>query len=105
LHDCAQESSDGWNNAGIGHAANCELNYTPQRNDGSVDISKALEVNTEFDFSRQLWSFLVRKGAIPECLHSSMPAHKLRLGRCQRRFPARTLQGDVGAPLLLRHGI
>jgi malate dehydrogenase (quinone) len=66
LHDCAQESSDGWNNAGTGHAANCELNYTPQRNDGSVDISRALEVNTEFDLSRQLWSFLVNKDAIPD---------------------------------------
>ena len=66
LHDCAQESSDGWNNAGTGHAANCELNYTPQRNDGSVDISRALEVNTEFDLSRQFWSFLVNKGAIPD---------------------------------------
>jgi malate dehydrogenase (quinone) len=64
LEDCAQESSEGWNNAGTGHAANCELNYTPQRSDGSVDISKALEVNTEFDLSRQLWSFLVKKGAI-----------------------------------------
>jgi malate dehydrogenase (quinone) len=66
LDDCAQESSEGWNNAGTGHAANCELNYTPQRKDGSVDISKALEVNTEFDLSRQLWAFLVKKGAIPD---------------------------------------
>ncbi len=66
LHDCAQESSEGWNNAGTGHAANCELNYTPQRPDGSVDIAKALEVNTEFDISRQLWAHLVRKGAIPD---------------------------------------
>ena len=66
LHDCALESSEGWNNAGTGHAANCELNYTPERKDGSVDISKALEVNTEFDLSRQLWSFLVSKGAIPD---------------------------------------
>jgi malate dehydrogenase (quinone) len=66
LHDCAQESSNGWNNAGTGHAGYCELYYTPQRNDGSVDISKALEVNSEFDLSRQLWSFLVRKGAIPD---------------------------------------
>lgn len=63
LHDCGQESSQAWNNAGTGHAANCELNYTPQRADGSVDISKALEVNTEFDLSRQLWSHLVAKGA------------------------------------------
>ena len=66
LQDCAQESSEAWNNAGTGHAANCELNYTPQLSDGSVDISKALEVNTEFDVSRQLWSHLVDKGAIPD---------------------------------------
>jgi malate dehydrogenase (quinone) len=66
LHDCAQESSNGWNNAGTGHAGNCELYYTPQRDDGSVDISKALEVNTQFDLSRQLWSFLVDKGAISD---------------------------------------
>ncbi|WP_029003282.1 malate dehydrogenase (quinone) [Azorhizobium doebereinerae] len=66
LGDCAQESSGSWNNAGTGHAANCELNYTPQRPDGSIDISEALKVNTEFDLSRQLWSYLVRKGAIPD---------------------------------------
>lgn len=66
LNDCGQESSQAWNNAGTGHAANCELNYTPQRADGSVDISKALDVNTEFDISRQLWSYLVKKGAIPD---------------------------------------
>ncbi|TNB48096.1 malate dehydrogenase (quinone) [Martelella lutilitoris] len=66
LNDCAQESSNSWNNAGTGHAANCEMNYTPQRSDGSVDISEALEVNTEFDVSRQLWSYLTRKGAIKE---------------------------------------
>src|ERR1700734_540593 len=60
----AQESSNAWNNAGTGHAALCELNYTPQKDDGSIDISKALQVNTEFDLSRQLWSYLVNKGAI-----------------------------------------
>jgi malate dehydrogenase (quinone) len=65
LEDCALESSESWNNAGTGHAANCELNYTPQLADGSVDISKALAVNTEFDLSRQLWAYLVSKGALP----------------------------------------
>jgi malate dehydrogenase (quinone) len=64
LEDCGLESSDSWNNAGTGHAANCELNYTPQRSDGSIDISQALKVNTEFDISRQLWAYLVSKGAI-----------------------------------------
>jgi malate dehydrogenase (quinone) len=66
LRDCGQESSQAWNNAGTGHAANCELNYTPQCQDGTVNISKALDVNTEFDISRQLWAHLVRKGSIPD---------------------------------------
>ena len=107
LDDCAQESSQAWNNAGTGHAANCELNYTPQRPDGSVDISRALEVNTEFDLSRQLWSYLVQKGAIARsaCIHPPVPAHELRLGRGECCLPAEALQGDVGASLLPWHGI
>jgi malate dehydrogenase (quinone) len=66
LEGCGLESSDSWNNAGTGHAANCELNYTPQRADGGVDISEALKVNTEFDLSRQLWAYLVSKEVIPD---------------------------------------
>ena len=62
----ALESSDSWNNAGTGHAANCELNYTPLESDGTVNISKALEVNVEFDLSRQFWSYLIKKGAIKD---------------------------------------
>lgn len=61
----AMESSNAWNNAGTGHAALCELNYTPEREDGSIDISKALDVNTEFDDSRQFWAHLVKKGILP----------------------------------------
>src|ERR1700677_2685691 len=66
LESEAQESSNAWNNAGTGHAALCELNYTPQNSDGRIDISKALQVNTEFDLSRQLWAYLVTKGAIKD---------------------------------------
>src|SRR5947209_18136028 len=75
LAGAAEESSDAWNNAGTGHAALCELNYTPQCSDGSVDISKALEVNVEFDLSRQLWSHLVKTGAIrtPESFIHPVP--------------------------------
>src|SRR5215470_17877795 len=62
LEGAALESSDAWNNAGTGHAALCELNYTPQRRDGSIDISRALEINTAFDLSRQFWASLVRAG-------------------------------------------
>ena len=66
LESAAQDSSNAWNNAGTGHAGLCELNYTPQKSDGSIDISKALEVNTEFDLSRQLWAYLVKAGAIKD---------------------------------------
>ena len=66
LEGPGRESSEAWNNAGTGHAANCEMNYTPERADGSIDISKALQVNVEFDLSRQFWSYLVTKGAIPD---------------------------------------
>ena len=66
LEQPAQESSNAWNNAGTGHAAMCELNYTPEKSDGSIEISKALEVNTQFDLSRQFWSFLVKKGIIKD---------------------------------------
>jgi malate dehydrogenase (quinone) len=66
LESAAQESSNAWNNAGTGHAALCELNYTPQRSDGSIDISKALDVNGEFDLSRQFWAYLVKRGAIKD---------------------------------------
>lgn len=62
----ALESSNAWNNAGTGHAALCELNYTPEELDGSIDISKALEVNTAFDLSRQYWAYLVKKGFIDD---------------------------------------
>lgn len=64
LHQGGLESSDSWNNAGTGHAANCEMNYTPERADGTIDIHEALEVNTEFDISRQFWSYLVKQGKI-----------------------------------------
>ncbi len=66
LENAAEESSNAWNNAGTGHAALCELNYTPERSDGTIDISKALGVNGEFDLSRQFWSYLVKNGAIQD---------------------------------------
>jgi malate dehydrogenase (quinone) len=66
LQDSGLESSEAWNNAGTGHAANCEMNYTPERPDGSVDISTALQVNVEFDLSRQFWTYLVEKGSITD---------------------------------------
>ncbi|MFM9877894.1 MAG: malate dehydrogenase (quinone) [Rhodoglobus sp.] len=66
LSDVALESSNPWNNAGTGHSALCELNYTPERADGSVDIAGAVKVNEQFQVSRQFWSHLVGAGQLPQ---------------------------------------
>jgi malate dehydrogenase (quinone) len=60
----ARESSNAWNNAGTGHAALCELNYTPQAKDGSVNVSKALVINEAFEVSKQFWAHLIESGVI-----------------------------------------
>lgn len=60
------ESSHGQNNAGTGHAALCELNYTVEQEDGSVDIEKAKEINEQFEISMQFWSYLVRNKHIDD---------------------------------------
>ncbi|MDX1889256.1 malate dehydrogenase (quinone) [Mycolicibacterium sp. 050158] len=66
LDGAAAESSDPWNNAGTGHSALCELNYTPQRSDGTVDIAKAVTVNEQFQVSRQFWAHAVENGVLPD---------------------------------------
>jgi malate dehydrogenase (quinone) len=66
LGDVARESSNPWNNAGTGHAALCELNYTPERPDGTIDITSAVKVNEQFQVSRQFWSYLVGAGVLPD---------------------------------------
>ena len=66
LGDLALESSNPWNNAGTGHSALCELNYTPERADGTIDIASAVKVNEQFQVSRQFWSYLVGSGALPD---------------------------------------
>ncbi|WP_153125048.1 malate:quinone oxidoreductase [Peribacillus tepidiphilus] len=64
LENEGEESSNEWNNAGTGHAALCELNYTSEKSDGSIDISKAIKVNEQFQLSRQFWSYLVKSNLI-----------------------------------------
>jgi malate dehydrogenase (quinone) len=64
LDAAAQESSDAWNNAGTGHSAFCELNYTPEKEDGSIDITKAVKIATSFEESKQFWATLVERGMI-----------------------------------------
>lgn len=64
LESEAQESTDGLNNAGTGHAAYCELNYTPKLADGSINTDKAYTINEQFEISLQFWSYLVKQGVI-----------------------------------------
>lgn len=75
LDSAAAESSDAWNNAGTGHSAFCELNYTPQLPDGSVEVSKAIKIAEQFEISRQLWAYLVRENlaSAPENFIRSIP--------------------------------
>lgn len=58
LAEVAAESSKSWNNAGTGHSAFCELNYTPEQSDGSIKIDKALTIASSFEVSRQFWAYL-----------------------------------------------
>jgi len=64
LDSVALESSDAWNNAGTGHSAFCELNYTPENEDGSISISKAIHIADQFEISKEFWSFLLEKNYI-----------------------------------------
>ncbi len=66
------ESSNEWNNAGTGHSALCELNYTPEKN-GVIDTTKAINVNEQFQVSRQFWSYLVEQGRIADPSEFIMP--------------------------------
>lgn len=59
LDAAATESSDAWNNAGTGHSAFCELNYTPEKEDGTIDTSKAVKIAASFEESKQFWAYLV----------------------------------------------
>lgn len=66
LDEVAAESSNGWNNAGTGHSAFCEMNYTPEQPDGSVAIDRAVNVTEQFEVSRQFWAHQVDRGMLGE---------------------------------------
>ena len=75
LDSAAAESSDAWNNAGTGHSAFCELNYTPQKPDGSINTYKAIEIAESFEVSKQFWSYLINNKLIlnPENFIKQIP--------------------------------
>ena len=95
LDDVGLESSAAWNNAGTGHSALCELNYTPENEDGSINCDKAYKICKQFETSKQFWSYLVNENLIdsPEDFIKSIPHHSWVKGEensmyLQKRFEA-----------------
>jgi len=88
LDEPGLESSGPWNNAGTGHAALCELNYSPAAKDGSVDPSKALNINEQFQLSRQFWSHLVSNSLIgsPKGFINTVPHMSFVIGEDHTKF-------------------
>ena len=74
MSSVAEESSNGWNNAGTGHAALMELNYTPQTANG-INIDKAVDINEAFHISSQFWAHQVTRGVLnkPKSFIKSVP--------------------------------
>ena len=95
LGDVAKESSASWNNAGTGHSALCELNYTPEDKDGNIDILKAIKICGQFEMSKQFWAYLVTEKLIQDpstfitkCPHHSFVTGKKNVLYLKKRFKA-----------------
>lgn len=84
----AKESTAAWNNAGTGHSAFCELNYTPEQPDGTIDISKAEKIVEQFEISKQFWAYLLDKKIIsePKDFINSCPHMSLVFGEKDAEF-------------------
>jgi malate dehydrogenase (quinone) len=101
LANAGEESSNEWNNAGTGHAALCELNYTSEKPDGMIDITKAVKVNEQFQISRQFWSYLVNSNLIqnPQDFIMSLPHMSLVQGEENVAFLKKRLEALSANPL------
>ncbi|MCC9179167.1 malate:quinone oxidoreductase [Arthrobacter sp. zg-Y750] len=93
------ESSDPWNNAGTGHAALCELNYSPAAADGSVDPAKAVGINEQFQVSRQFWSHLVSAGHISNNFINPLPHMSFVWGDAHSEYLRRRWESLSAQPL------
>ncbi|EOS53562.1 malate:quinone oxidoreductase [Paenibacillus barengoltzii] len=101
LARAGEESSNEWNNAGTGHAALCELNYTTERPDGTVDISKAIKVNEQFQVSRQFWAYLVQRQLIhnPQDFIMPLPHMSYVRGEQNVKFLSKRYEAMSAHPL------
>ncbi|AIF42829.1 malate:quinone oxidoreductase [Virgibacillus sp. SK37] len=101
LDKAGEESSNVWNNAGTGHSALCELNYTSEKPDGSMDISKAIKVNEQFQVSKQFWAYLVNNNLIgdPQQFIMSLPHMSLVQGEDNVTFLKKRFKALSNNPL------
>ncbi|WP_459208239.1 malate dehydrogenase (quinone) [Pseudomonas sp. MLB6B] len=101
LDGVAEESSNGWNNAGTGHSALAELNYTPEDKDGKINISKAIEINEAFQISRQFWSWQVRQGVLnnPRSFINTTPHMSFVWGDDNIKFLKKRYEALQASPL------
>jgi malate dehydrogenase (quinone) len=101
LANPGEESSNEWNNAGTGHSALCELNYTVEKQDGSIDISKAIKINEQFQVSRQFWSYFVNNNLIgnPNEFIRQLPHMSLVQGDKNVEFLKKRFQALSNNPL------
>ncbi|OAT79723.1 malate:quinone oxidoreductase [Bacillus sp. MKU004] len=101
LSEPGEESSNEWNNAGTGHAALCELNYTSEKPDGSIDITKAIKVNEQFQVSRQFWAHLVNSNLIrnPQDFIMPLPHMSMVQGTKNVEFLKKRLEALSASPL------
>lgn len=104
LSEPGKESSAGWNNAGTGHEALCELNYTVERKDGSIDTSKAVEINEQFQLSKQFWAHLVERNEIadPTAFIRSLPHISFVQGEANVQFLKKRFEALVSHPTFQR---
>ena len=101
LDAVAEESSNGWNNAGTGHSALAELNYTPEDKDGNINISKAIEINESFQVTRQFLAWQVRQGVLenPPSFINSTPHMSFVWGDDNIRFLKKRYDALQASPL------
>lgn len=101
LDGVAQESSNGWNNAGTGHSALAELNYTPEKSNGKIDISKAVEINEGFQVTRQFWTYQVKNGVLknPRSFINSTPHMSFVWGEDNVRYLKKRYEALQASPL------
>jgi malate dehydrogenase (quinone) len=103
LDAVAAESSSPWNNAGTGHSALCELNYTPQNADGSIDITKAVAINEQFQVTRQFWAYAVETGILTDRSFVNLVPHASFVhGAEPVDYLRRRQQALAGNPLFAR---